>query len=315
MPLYRHIKPPPELFLREFHEEEPGIEPITVKEYFDLERYRWGKLKDWLNELYIGIPYEAEACSCHTCFRWVWTTTATTNGQTDFYPPLPMCELEDSIYNIVYARRSFMYYGTDYTVDTLVNCIVLNVGIPAGAAVTIYAMWHDDIQEVYYEPCTVPSAPGVPYAFSPPVTVDSAGGRQLVFARSSPRFLDSGRDGDEYTVSNVVNTISFTAGLGPAGEMAAIHRLRICGVKWHEEILADYDGQTVFQPQNIGNVVKPHDIGKMIVYQRNSFLHPGVHFTTDVLGNLIEIQAPGLAMMDDEYGYEIGQPLNVWVFC
>lgn len=306
MPKFRHIEPPPELFLREFLEGEEGIEGTGIKEYNDLIRYRLGILKDWLETLYIGIG-DGAACECCTCFRWVWTTRATTHGQTVFFPPLPECTLEDNEYQIVFARSSHQYWGDaftprDYAINEAVNSITLVPGLPLGGLLTIYAVRHNDIQEVYYETCAVPAAP---YAYSPPVTVDRAGGRQLVFARQSPRFLDSGRPGDEYTVSNTLNTLSLTAGLGQVGEMSAIYRLAECGVLWHEEILATAAGQTIYTPQHYDNDVKPHNIGKMMVFQRTSFLHPGEEYITDVMSNTIEIDAPGLA---------VDQPLNVWTF-
>ena len=306
MPEYRHIKPPPQLFLREFIEGEPGVDATSIKEYNDLIRYRLGLIDDYLNELYVGIE-SFLAAECCTCFRWVWTTTAATDGQTIFNVPLPDMTLEDNPYQIVYARSSHLYWGDaitprNYTVDVVNNRITLAVGIPAGELLTIYALRHNDIQEVYYETCAVPAAP---YLFSPPVTVDRAAGRQLVFARTSPQFLDSGRPGDEYTVSDTLNTISLTAGLGPVDAFACLYRLMECGVLWHEEILATVDGQTVYTPANLGNYVKPHDVGKTKVFQRESFLHPGAEYKTDVAANTITIDAPGLP--EDE-------PLNIWVF-
>ena len=306
MPEYRHIKPPPQLFLREFIEGEPGVDATSIKEYNDLIRYRLGLIDDYLNELYVGIG-AAVAGECCTCFRWVWTTRAVTNGQTVFYPPLPDMTLEDTMYQIVYARSSHLYWGDaitprDYTVNVVNNSITLAVGIPAGALLSIYALRHNDIQEAYYETVVVPA---VPYAYSPPVTVDRGAGRQLVFARTSPRFLDSGRPGDEYTVSNTLNTISLTAGLGPVDAMSAFYRLMECGVLWHEEILADAAGQTVYTPVNLENYLKPHDIGKTKVFQRTSFLHPGAEYQINVAANTIEINAPGLNEDD---------PLNIWVF-
>ena len=82
-------------------------------------------------------------------------------------------------------------------------------------------------------------------------------------------------------------------------------RLRECGVIWHEEILATALGQTVFIPENPGNVVNDHSTLRMIVTQRTSFLHPGFDFVTNPGANTITIAAPGLA---------IGQPLNAWMF-
>lgn len=306
MPKYRHIQPPPELFLREFLEGEEGIDGTGIKEYNDLIRYRLGILKDWLETLYIGIGSDA-AQECCTCFRWVWTTRATTDGQTDFYPPLPDMTLENTPYQIVYARSSHLYWGDaiprDYTVDVVNNSITLAVGIPEGALLTIYALRHNCIQEVFYETVAVPLAPN--YLFSPPVTVDRAPGRQLVFARTSPRFLDSGRLGDQYTVSNTLNTISLSAGLGPVDAWACIYRLMECGVLSHGEVLATVDGQTVFSPETLDNDIKPHDVGKMKVFARTSFLHPGAEYICDVMSNTITINAPGLNVDD---------PLNFWVF-
>jgi len=206
------------------------------------------------------------------------------------------------MYQLVVVRGSHYYYNVDYTINDVTNTITLIPGLPLGGALTIYAIRHNDIQEVYYETVAVPAAP---YAYSPPVTVDRAGGRQLVFARTSARFLDSGRPGDEYTVSTTLNTLSLTAGLGPVGAMSALYRLVECGVLFHEEVLATAAGQMVFSPANLENYVKPHDVGKMLVEQRTTILHPGLQFRTNVGANTIEINSPGLA---------IGQPLNVWVF-
>jgi len=224
-----------------------------------------------------------------------------THGQTDFILP-PECELEDNAYQLVVVRGSHHYYAVNYTINDVTNTITLIPGLPLGGALTIYALRINDIQEVYYEVCAVPA---VPYAFSPPVTVDRAGGRQLVFARNSARFLDSGRPGDEYTVSNTLNTLSLTAGLGPIGAMSAFYRLMECGVLWHEEILATVAGQTIYTPGHLENYVKPHDVGKMFVTQRTTILHPGLEFVTDVAANNITIDAPGLP---------VDGPLNVWVF-
>ncbi len=237
----------------------------------------------------------------------MWTTRATTAGQTVFFPPLPDNTLEDNTFQIVYVRGSHHYWGDvitprDYTIDVATNSITLTPGLPLNGLLTIYALRHNDIQEVFYETVAVPA---VPYAYSPSVTVDRAGGRQLVFARTSPRFLDSGRPGDEYTVSNTLNTLSLTAGLGPVDAMSAFYRLMECGVLWHEEILATVAGQTIFTPLHYDNYVKPHNIGKMMVFQRTTFLHPNEEYITDVMANTIEIDAPGLNEDD---------PLNVWVF-
>ena len=172
----------------------------------------------------------------------------------------------------------------------------------AGTPVSIYAMYRDDIQDIHYEHCGVPAGP---YLFSPPVTVDRSPGRQLVFARHSFRFLESGRAGDEYTVSNTHNTISLTAGLGPAGAMAALFRLRECGVLWHEEILADAVGQTVFEPISLGNRLQPHDQGKLIVASRTAFRHPGIDYVTDTTGNTLTLL---------RFPMDFGQPLNIFCF-
>ena len=306
MPKFLRIQPPPQLFLREFEEGEIGIEPTDIVEYLRLEQYRWGLLDTWHNELYLGIAGDAEP-ECCPCFRWVWTTRATTDGQTVFFPPLHYMTLEDSPYQIVFSRTNHLYYGTalapqDYEVSVANNSITLVAGIPEGELLTIYALRHNDIQEVYYETCAIPATP---YLYSPPVTVDRAAGRQLLFARTAPRFLDSGRPGDEYTVSNTVNTISLTAGLGPVDALACIYRLMEGGVLWHEEILATAAGQAIFTPGNLEMYVKPHDVGKMMIFQRTSFLHPAADYITDVAANTITINAPGLA---------VDQPLNVWTF-
>lgn len=300
MPKFRHIQPPPELFLREFIEGEEGVEGTGIKEYNDLIRYRLGLLGDWANRLYVGVSGAVADCCC-TCFRWVYTTVAMTAGQTDFILPVE-CELEDTMYQLVVVRGSHHYYNVDYTINDATNTITLIPGLPLGGALTIYALRHDDLQEVFYEVCAVPAAP---YLFSPPVTVDRSSGRQLMFARTSPRFLDSGRPGDEFTVSNTLNTVSLTAGLGPVGARACIYRLVECGVLSHGEVLATVAGQTIFSPENLENYVKPHDIGKMFVTQRTTILHPGIDFVTSVGANTITIAPPGLA---------VGQPLNYWIF-
>lgn len=300
MPKFRHIQPPPELFIREFIEGEEGIEGTGIKEWNDLVRFRLGLLDDWANRLYVGIGGIIDDCCC-TCWRWVYTTTATTHGQTDFILP-PEYELEDNMYQLVVARGSHWYHNINYTINDVTNTITLIPGLPLDGALTIYALRHNDIQEVYYETVAIPAAP---YAFSPPVTVDRASGRQLIFARTAPRFLDSLRPGDEYTVSTTLNTLSLTAGLGPVGATAAIYRLMECGVLFHEEVLATAAGQTIFAPETLENYVKAHDVGKMFVTQRVTILHPGLEFTTNVGANTIEISPPGLA---------VGQPLNMWVF-
>lgn len=300
MPKFRHIQPPPELFIREFHEDEEDIEGTGIKEWNDLVRYRLGLLDDYLNRLYIGIGGIA-GCECCTCFRWVYTTVATTVGQADFVLPAD-CQLEDNMYQLVVVRSAHHYYNVDYTINAATNTITLIPGLPLGGALTIYALRHDDVQEVFYEQDVV-GAPGA-YAFSPPVTVDRAPGRQLVFARNSARFYHSGRAGDEYTVSDTINQLSLTAGLG-LNNMCAFYRLTECCCLFHEEILATVAGQTIYTPANLENYVKPHDTGEMFVTQRTAILHPGLQFTTNVGANTIEIDAPGLNVAD---------PLNIWVF-
>ena len=268
------------------------------------ERKRWGEQDDWNRHTHTWlIDISSNMCDC---FRWIYQVVATIDdtclgAQAIFVLP-PQYELEDNEYQLVFARGSFQYHNIGYTINAATNTITFVPGVLLGEAVTIYAVKHDDVQEVFYEVCAVPAAP---YAYSPPVLVDRSGGRQLVFARNSHRFLDSGRPGDEYTVSNTLNTLSLTAGLGPVDAMSALVRLRECGCIWHEEVLATVLGQTVFTPANPGNVVREHQTLRMIVTQRTTYLHPGFDFTTDVMANTITINAPGLA---------IGQPLNMWMY-
>ena len=269
------------------------------------ERKRWGLLDEYLQNLFVGLITIGTGDTCD-CFRWIYQTTATVDdtglgAQAVFVLPANT-ELEDNEYQLVIARNSFEYHNTGYTIIEATNTITFVPGILLGECITIYALKHDDVQEVFYEQCLVPA---IPYAYSPPVLVDRSAGRQLVFARNSARFLDSGRPGDEYTVSNTLNTLSLTAGLGPVGAESALVRLRECGVLWHEEILATALGQTVFTPDNPGNVVNAHQTLRMIVTQRTSPMNPGFDFITNPGANTITINAPGLA---------IGQPLNVWMY-
>lgn len=268
------------------------------------ERKRWGEQDDWNKHTHTWlIDISANMCDC---FRWIYQVVATIDdtgfgAQAIFVLP-PQYQLENNAYQLVFARGSFQYLAVGYTINAATNTITFAPGVLLGECVTIYALKHDDVQEVYYETVAVPAAP---YAYSPPVFVDRAAGRQLVFARNSMRFLDSGRNPDEYTVSNTLNTLSLTAGLGPVGAQSAMVRLRECGCIWHEEVLAVAPGQTVFAPANPGNVVREHQTLRMILTQRTTYLHPGFDFTTDVMANQITINAPGLA---------VGQPLNMWMY-
>ena len=291
---------PPDLKMPEHLEEDGNWEAL----YDSLQRTRkrWGELTDALecfHRTLVTVTSGALACQC---FRWIWTGTAVVAGQTIFQLPVAN-ELEDNEYQLVWARDSFMYHTADYTINLVTNTLTLTVGIPAGEAISIYALRHDDIQEVYYEVCAVPAAP---YLFSPPVTIDRAPGRQLVMARTSFRFYHSGRLGDEYTVSDTSNQLSLTAGLGPADERACVVRLKSCGVIFHEEILATVAGQTIFTPNNPGNRFVPHATGKLIVAARTSFRHPhGYDYVVDTAANTLTLNAPGVGL---------GDPLNVWVF-
>jgi hypothetical protein len=271
---------------------------------FQRIRKRFGLLEDYLDNLFAGLVTLGTGDTCD-CFRWIYQVIATVDegggAQVNFVLPAN-CELEDNEYQLVVARSSFEYHNAGYTITEATNTITFIPGILLGECVIIYALKHDDVQEVYYETVAIPA---VPYTYSPPVLVDRGAGRQLVLARNSMRFLDSGRNPDEYTVSNTLNTLSLTAGLGPIGSMSAMVRLRECGVLWHEEILATALGQTVFTPGNPGNVVNDHSTMRMIVTQRTSLLHPGFDFVTNPGVNTITINAPGLA---------IGQPLNVWMY-
>jgi len=269
------------------------------------ERKRWGLQDEFNWNLFVGLIALGTGDTCD-CFRWIYQVVATVDdtgfgAQAVFVLPAN-CQLEANEYQLVYARGSFEYDTVGYTIVEATNTITFVPGVLLGECVTIYALKHDDVQEVYYETVAVPAAP---YAYSPPVLVDRSRGRQLVYARNSARFLDSGRPGDEYAVSNTLNTLSLTAGLGPVGEMSALVRLRECGVIWHEEILATALGQTGFAPENPGNVLNAHQTLRLIVDQRTSFLHPGFDYTTNPGANTITIAAPGLA---------IGQPLNIWNF-
>ncbi len=269
------------------------------------ERKRWGKQDDWNHDVHTWLINIIATDTCD-CFRWIWQYVADTDdtglgAQANFTLP-PVYELEDNIYQLVFARGSFQYRNIGYTINAATNTVLFNPGVLLGECVTIYAVKNDHVQEVFYEQDVV-GAPGA-YAFSPPVTVDRAPGRQLVFARNSARFYHSGRIPDEYTVSNTQNTINLSAGLG-LDNYAMFCRLRECGVIFHEEVLAVNPGQTVFAPANPGNVVREHGTLRMIVTQRTTYLHPGFDFTTNVMANTITINPPGLA---------IGQPLNMWMY-
>lgn len=287
---------PPDLILSEFPDGEASPE---VEDILRRNRLRWGVIEDYERHQF-NVLVQLLAESTCSCWRWVWTTTATVDGQTTFTTPAGF-EMDDDAYNLVFARTSFQYLNFNYNI-TGPNTLEHFTGLLAGEPLSIYAMKRDDVQEVHYEHVR---APAVPYLFSPPVTVDRAAGRQLVFARTSPRFLDSLRLGDEYTVSGTINQLSLTSGLGPIQARAAFIRLRECGVRWHEEIFATAAGQTVFSPQRVGNVVNDHKPGRMIIYADDSFLHSGIDYVSDVNTNTITINAPGLQVAD---------PLNVWCY-
>lgn len=296
---FARIPPPPMLRMPEHQ----GDIPDT----FQRIRKRFGLIEEWLGRLHVGVTGATAAAAACTPFRWIYTTQATVDdtglGAQEYFTLPVGYELENTWFHIVFARTSHLYYTADYTIDVVNNRIRILAGVLLGKYLTIYALKHNDIQEVYYETCAIPA---VPYTFSPPVTVDRAGGRQLVFARTSPRFLDSGRPGDEYTVSTTLNTISLTAGLGPVDESSAIYRLIECGCLFHEEVLATVAGQKIFTIVNLDNRIIPHSTGKLIVFAGTSFRHPyGVDYVTDVGANTLELLGSGLA---------VDQPLNVWCY-
>ena len=277
----------------------------TFRDSEQRERKRWGLLEDFLRDQHTWLINIAVASACD-CFRWIHQVVATIDdtglgAQANFVLPA-WKQLENNEYQLVFARGSFQYHNVGYTINVATNTITFIPGVLLGECVTIYAVKHDDVQEVFYEQDVV-GAP-MPYIFAPPVTVDRAPGRQLVFARNSARFYHSGRNPDEYTVSATLNQLSLTAGLG-LNNWSMFCRLRECGVIFHEEVLATVPGQTVFQPANPGNVVREHGTLRMIVTQRTTYLHPGFDFTTNVMTNTVTINAPGLA---------VGQPLNMWFY-
>ena len=281
---------PPDLKLKEFDGDIPDI--------LQRIRKRFGLLEEYLWNLFAGLTTATD--DCFSGVRWIHTTVASTAGQTVFTLP-PDKLVEDTPLMLVFARDSFQYHTTHYTVSEAANTVTFLPGLNVGQPLTIYALKNDNIQEVAYEVVAVPAAP---YAFSPPVTLDRAAGRQLLFARSSFRFLDSGRAGDEYTVSNTANTVSYTAGLGPVDERGAVVRLKETAVKWHEELIATVAGQTQFSPDAIGMTLPPDLSGRLIVSVATSFRHPTIDFVTDPTQNTLTLTGPGLA---------IGQPLNIWV--
>ena len=304
---FTKFPPPPNLLLEEFLETEFDALSEALESRQDIHqriRKRFGVLTEWLDLLYTATA--SGDCDCCTPFRWIYTIEATVDdtgfgAQTNFTLPLPY-ELEDSIYHLVFARSSFQYYVADYTINAATNTLTFPAGLALGEYMTIYAVKHDDVQRIIYETVAVAA---VPYLFSPDVTVDRAAGRQLVFARHSPRFFNSGRPGDEFSVSNTANTISLSSGLGGVGEQSCVVRLRECGCYFHEEILATVAGQTVFSIANLDHVIQPHASKKLIVFQRVSFLHPEVEYTTDPVANLITIDGPGL---------DVGQALNIFCY-
>lgn len=291
-------KIPPDLIMPEHPVDDVTISP-ALRETLERNRVRWGLEEDYERHQFNILVQILGQATC-SCWRWIWTTTATVDGQTNFVTPAGF-EMDDDAYQLVFARGSFQYLNFHYNILTP-NTLVHFTGLAAGEPLSIYAMKHDDVQEVHYEHVAVPAAP---YLFSPPLTVDRAAGRQLVIARTSFRFLDSLRFGDEYTVSNTVNTITLTAGLGPLNQRACVVRLRECGVRWHEEIFATAPLQIVFSPGRTGNIVNEHVTGRMIITARTTFLHPGIDYVSDVNNNTITINAPGLNAAD---------PLNVWCY-
>jgi len=282
---------PPDLILPEY----PGgdVSPDMV-EHLARIRKRFGLIEDYDRHGYkVLSTIISSGCNC---FKWIHTMTATFTGQTDFVLP-PGKQLEDNAWHIVFVNTDFMYLNFDYNLIPATNTLRFFAGVMDGSPVTIYALRNDGIQDIHYEHAGTP--------FSPPVLVDRSPGRQLLFSRRSFRFLDSGRGGDEYTVSNTLNTITLTAGFGPAGSHAAFFRLRECGVDWHEEILADAVGQTVFEPIHLGNVLRDHNTGRLIVASRTDFRHPGIDYVTDPVSNT-------LTLLRFPMGF--GQPLNIWNF-
>ena len=286
---------PPDLILPEYPADD--ITP-AMQEHMRRIRTRFGLIEDYDRHAFnIFVSLAANACEC---FRWTETQTATFTGQTDFIMPAGK-ELEDNAYYIVFVRTDFYYLNFNYNIIPPYT-LRLFVGVLEGEPVTVYALKHDDVQDIHYEHCTVAA---MPYAFSPPVTVDRSPGRQLVFARGAFRFLDSIRAADRYTVSNTLNTVTLTAGLGPPGERAALFRLRECCVDWHEEILATAAGQTVFEPTYIGNILRDHGTGRMIVASRTDFRHPGVDYVTNPTANTLTLT---------RFPMGFGQPLNIFCF-
>lgn len=303
--VYNKFKLPPMLKKPEIVVEGDNLQS-AFEESEQLERKRWGEQEEYNGHTHTSLINIATATTCD-CFRWIYQVVATIDdgggAQVNFILP-PQYDLENNEYQLVFARGSFQYFAhaPGYTINVATNTITFNPGVLLGECVTIYAVKNDDVQEVIYEQDVVGAA--APYVFAPPVTVDRASGRQLLFARNSARFLDSGRNPDEYTVSNTLNQLSITSGIG-LGNWCMFCRLRECGIIMHEEILATVLGQTVFTLQNPGNVLREHDTLRMIVFQRTTFLHPAFDYTTNVMTNQITINAPGLA---------IGQPLNIFAY-
>lgn len=266
-------------------------------------RKRLGILDRWLKLLYFAFNKQSLDLDLSP-FRWIWHTSSPgiNDGVSTVLTTPAEKTLEDTLFHIVYARGWFQYYGVNYTI-TPDNTMIFTPGIPAGAPISIYALKHNDIQEAYqYQELAGAS----PWAHSPPVTVDRAAGRQLVFARTSPRFLDSGRGWDEYNVDDVDNEIQFPVpGLGP-NMWFALFRLMEAGCLWHEEIIADTDGQLVFTPANLDNRLVLHDPGKLMVFARVVFRQPGSEFVVDTMGNILTLTiGPGLLA---------GQPLNIFCY-
>jgi len=86
----------------------------NIEDTFQRIRKRFGLLEDWLRGLYQSLVVNlSDPC---TCFRWIYSTAATTQGQTNFVLPAEY-ELEDNMYQLVFARTSFLYYGFDYTIN------------------------------------------------------------------------------------------------------------------------------------------------------------------------------------------------------
>lgn len=299
--IHSKLNIPPDLQMPEH--DEPAEAWWAIHDTFRRIRKRFGLLDRWLKLLYFAFNKQALDLDLSP-FRWIWHTASPgiNAGVNTVLTTPPEYTLEDTEFHIVYARGWFQFHGVGYTI-TPDNTMTFTPGVPEGELISIYALKHNDIQEAYQYQEPVGASP---WAHSPPVTVDRAAGRQLVFAETSPRFLDSGRGGDEYNVDDVDNEIQFPVpGLGP-NMWFALFRLMEAGCLWHEEIIADADGQLTFAPVNLDNRLVLHDPGKLMVFTRVVFRQPGSEFTVDTIGNTLTLTTgPGLLA---------GHPLNIFCY-